>query len=497
MSLPTDISTALRLAGGLLLAPAAMAAATLPFCLAEGDGTALASFGALALVSLALAGLSRLVPRRREVRSVDAVAAVALAWLLIGGLCGVPLHLVARDAAPGSALASAYGPPLNALFEGMSGITSCGLTMADRPDLLPASVQWWRSLCEWVGGVGVVVTMLLLLDPAEHHEAFYRAEARSWRLDAPIRRTAVRIWSIFPVLTLLAVLGLRLAGESWWAAVNHGLTGIATGGFTIREDSFRSAPAAVQGVAMGAMLLGAVSFRAYSRIAVRRSPWWRSTQLRWLAGLLGGGLLVLLALKRWAGLDATALQIAFQWFSALGTCGFAGADPAAWPPAALLVLTAGMVVGGMAGSTTGGIKISRLAWLAKNIGRHLRVRLEGREAPTAYRFDGAAVDPGEARRRIGHAAILAGLWAAALVLGWSALLLLLPDDPPQHLLFEAASALGSVGLTTGVTDASLPATAKTTLIALMWLGRLEIVSALLLLLLPWRRDRTHDPEVKP
>ncbi|MFO7608879.1 MAG: potassium transporter TrkG [Candidatus Krumholzibacteriia bacterium] len=483
--MPTRIGTIVRLTGRLLLAPAAMALVTLPFCLVEGDLVALAAFGALIGICLALAGLARLVPQRQEADAADAVAAVALAWLLIGGLCGVPLAVLARAAPAGSELALAYGPAVNALFEGMSGITSCGLTVAARPDLLPASIQWWRSLCEWVGGVGVVVTMLLLLDPAEHADAFYRAEARTWRLDAPIRRTAVRIWSIFLALSAFSVLALKLAGETWWVAVNHGLTGIATGGFSIRADSFQGTPAAVQGVTMAIMVLGAISFRTYSRLVERERRWWRSTQLRWLGGLLAGGFLVLLGLRSLTALDATALQIGFQWVSALGTCGFASADLEGWSPAGLVLLMVGMVVGGMAGSTTGGIKVSRLVWLCKSAGRHLRRRLDERKEPAGYRFDGTEVDAKQARRRIRHAAVLAGLWIATLAGGWLVLLVVVPDHPPLHLLFEAASALGSVGLTTGATSAALPTAAKATLIVLMWLGRLEIISALLLVLLPW------------
>jgi len=484
---PPDFFAGIRLTGRLLVAPALMAVTALPFCLAEDDVTALTAFGALIALCLVLGGLAQLVPQKEDVGAADAISAVALAWLLIGGLCGIPFAVVAGAAPAGSELARAYGPPVNALFEGMSGITSCGLTLAARPDLLPASLQWWRSLCEWVGGVGVVVSMLLLLDPAEHHDAFYRAEARTWRLDAPVRRTAVRIWSIFLVLSAVSVLVLKLAGESWWGAVNHGMTGIATGGFSIRPDSFQSASVAVQGTAMAIMVLGALSFRTYSRIVDREPRWWRSTQLRWFTGLLAGGALTLLGLRSLGTFDTSVLQAGFQWVSALGTCGFASADLSHWSPAALVVLTFGMFVGGMAGSTTGGIKVSRLVWWAKNAGRFLRSRLDERESKAAHRFDGSDVDAQQARRRIRHAAMLSGLWIATLTTGWLMLLVILPDHPPLHLLFEAASALGSVGLTTGVTSTALPTGAKVTLIVLMWLGRLEIISALLLLLLPWRR----------
>lgn len=255
-----------------LVVPGAMALTAIPLCLVEKDTATLVAFSITAAAGLLAAGIFRLVPAKNEQSTHYAMATVALAWFAIGALCGLPLYLAARAAPAGSELVRAYGLGIDAFFEGMSGVTSCGLTLSSRPDLLPLSIQWWRSLCEWVGGVGVVVLMLVLIEPGEHHYAFYRAEARSWHLEDSLHKTALRIWTIFMGLSVCSVIGLRLAGAPWWEALNHGMTAIATGGFTIRASSFQDVAPSVQWTAMLFMAMGAFSFRTYHRLSVDRLP---------------------------------------------------------------------------------------------------------------------------------------------------------------------------------------------------------------------------------
>ena len=474
-------------AGRFLVVPGAMALTAIPLCLVEKNAAAMAAFSLTAATALIAAGIFRFVPVEKEQGTHCAMATVALAWLATGALCGLPLYLAAQATPADSELAKAYRSGINAFFEGMSGITSCGLTLSARPDLLPLSVQWWRSLCEWVGGVGVVVLMLVLIDPAEHHDAFYRAEARSWRLQDSLRKTALRIWSIFIGLSVLSVFGLRLAGAPWWEALNHGMTAIATGGFTVRAGSFQDVSPSVQWTAMLFMAMGAFSFRIYHRLLVDRLPPWRqSTQMRWLITLMLAGAAALSGIAHLEKIDATLTQTVFQWVSALGTCGFSAMDLSQWGSAAMLFLILGMVIGGASGSTTGGIKIARLVWLCKNAVKHLQNRLNDSAEPETYQFNGRTVETQKAVRRIRYAALLAGLWFVSLICGWIVLLLAMPTTLPMHLLFEAASALGSVGLSSGVTRPEMPAVAKGCLAFLMWIGRLEIISAVMLFTAPFR-----------
>ena len=476
----------IRQVGHFLFAPGVMALTALPYCLFEENNATFTAFAATAAICLTVAALLQLIPARKNQKTYTAMATVALVWLLMGVVCGLPLYLTAQLSPAGSEAARTYGTFINAFFEGMSGVTSCGLTLSARPDLLPSAIQWWRSLCEWVGGVGVVVLMLLLIEPAEHNYTFYRAEARQWRLkQTSLRHTAGRIWTIFAGLTVLSVIALHSTGAPWWEAVNHGMTAIATGGFTIRADSFQQVEAAVRFCAMLFMVLGVVSFRSYSRLLYDRVPPWRhATQIRWLAALLLAGGAAVVAVTRIEPHEVPIERALFQWVSALGTCGFSAVDLSGWGPAALVLLMLGMIVGGASGSTTGGIKIARVVWLCKNSVKHLQNRMRDSDTLESYRFNGQSVSSQEAIKRIRYAALLAGLWVVALTTGWLVMLLALPRATPVHLLFECASALGSVGLSTGITEAQMPAAAKLCLTMLMWLGRLEIISAVMLLTLP-------------
>jgi trk system potassium uptake protein TrkH len=265
------------------------------------------------------------------------------------------------------------------------------------------------------------------------------------------------------------------------------MTAIATGGFTIRAGSFRDVAPVVQWTAMLFMAMGAISFRTYHRLLVDRLPPWRqSTQMRWLITLILAGAAALAGITHLEKIDATRTQTIFQWISALGTCGFSAADLSQWGPAAMLLLILGMVIGGASGSTAGGIKITRLVWLCKNAVNHLRNRMSDSDQPGTYRFNGREVEPEKAVQRIRYAALLAGLWCVGLIGGWLALLLAMPAAPPMHLFFEAASALGSVGLSSGVTRPEMPDAAKGGLAFLMWIGRLEIISAVMLFTAPLR-----------
>jgi trk system potassium uptake protein TrkH len=474
--------------GQWLLVPGWMAAVTLPFCLMDKSWPLACTFGLTALLGLLIGFGGRCLRGTEKQTAGNAMASVALGWLLVAVFCGLPLYLSAQWMPSSSEVSKAYGSGINAFFEGMSGITSCGLTLSSSPDQLPMAVQWWRSLCEWVGGVGVVVMVLLLLAPTEHAYDFYRAEARSWQLGDSLKRTVLRIWVIFGGLTVFSILAMRWSGASWWEAVNHGMTAISTGGFSIKQDSFQSVPIASQVVAMVFMLLGGISFKLYHSIFFQRKWSWRkSTQLRGYLGLLMSGGFILWGIFLQIDNEKSVTTVLFQWISALGTCGFSAVDLSRWSAASLLILLVGMCIGGAAGSTTGGIKISRFVWIIKFMSRRMSERFRNRELPDFYLFDGKEMECDEARKRIRYALLLTSFWSLSLLFGWMLLLIVMPEQPPIHLLFEAVSALGSVGLTTGVTQADMPTSAKACLIGFMWLGRLEFVSVFMLVLLPLKR----------
>lgn len=219
------------------------------------------------------------------------------------------------------------------------------------------------------------------------------------------------------------------------------MTGIATGGFTVTDDSFAGYGTGTQLVALVVITVGAVSFVAHHLLVVERDlrAWWRFTPTRaqivwWAVGLAG------------------------------------------WGPLLLPVLIIAMVVGAPSGSTGGGLKLDRPVWLLKDV--LSRVRGTPRD-PAPLTWDGGPVEPEARHRSVRHAGEMLGLWLLTLAVGtvalsWSS------GVRDWTVLFDAASALSNVGLDPGVVDGDLRPAGKLLVTGLMYLGRLELLAALVL-----------------
>jgi trk system potassium uptake protein TrkH len=185
-----------------------------------------------------------------------------------------------------------------------------------------------------------------------------------------------------------------------------------------------------------------------------------------------------------------ALASVFQWTSALCTAGFQSVDLASWSEGARLLLVVAMVLGGAAGSTCGGIKLSRVYLLYKGVvWRFRRIGLSRHEI-LRRELDGHGIPPQRAVRAVEDAAMLAVAWMVVLLLGTLVLLHHAPPGTPAgSVLLEAASAQGNVGLSSGLTGPEMPAGGKIVLMVLMWAGRLEILPAMVLLVPAITRGR--------
>jgi trk system potassium uptake protein TrkH len=181
----------------------------------------------------------------------DAMVTAATAWALVGVLGGLPLLLIAwtiqidpfpvwANTPPMDATTAVFLHPLDAVFESMSGFTGTGLTMAAVEEQLPRSMHWWRSFIEWVGGVGVIVLTVAILrrgGGSSGSYTLYESEARSEKIHPSIVTTVQEIWKIFVGLTVASIVLFFLVGMPLWDAINHAMTGIATGGFSVHAAS--------------------------------------------------------------------------------------------------------------------------------------------------------------------------------------------------------------------------------------------------------------------
>lgn len=478
----------LRDVGAFIHLPAVLSVPALIVCILADEAALAPGFLVCGLVSLGLGQALHRLNHADEASSLSgSMITVAGVWLITGLLCAIPFAWWGRTSGAAVPEFAAFGGFWTALFEAMSGITSTGLTMAADESLLPHAIQWWRSTLEWSGGIGVVVLALAFIKPTEVRKELFSAEARESRIRPTFYATAKDIWWVYCGLTALAVGGFLAVGMPWWEAVNHGLTGIATGGFSITSGSFADYGVAIRVVGIVIMLLGSLSFRIHVA-AVRRE--WKTVLddrvTRTLAGLFAGGLVAIWALDALTPGAPAFVDLAFQWASALGTCGFSSAPIETWATPVVLVLILGMFIGGAGGSTTGGIKVDRAILVALGPIWNIRRRISTRHGVQYYVIDGEKVAEREALGRYRGAVSLVSLYVGSILAGTFLLLLVLGSEfAPYQVLFEAVSAISNVGLSQGITDAGLPWVAKAVLIGLMWMGRLEIIAVLILIGIPW------------
>ena len=474
--------------GVFLHVPGVMAIASLPVCLGWEEYYAIIPFIVCALVSLGIGQLLyRLSSDAEPSRTKYAMITVAFAWFLVP-LCGaIPFILIAANLSTDAGTPITileFQKPWNAIFESFSGFTSTGLSMAMSPSALPRSFQWWRSFIEWVGGVGVIVLVLSLLEPSTDSYQLYSSEGRDKQIALTVQATVQKIWWIYLLYTVASIVLFRVVGMPWWEALNHALTGIATGGFSVRDDSIGAYSPVIQMAVIVVMIAGAISFPTHYRLLRDRrlSALWEDSQHRALWILLALGI-VLLWLANFVGSNSPYwLASVFQWASALGTCGFNTVTVGRWSEGAKLLLSVGMIIGGAAGSTVGGIKLLRAVSLYKAVvWRFQRISLKPHQM-MRYELDGKVLSEAEATRRIEAATVLTLLWVGLILIGTFILLqVVLPIYSLSDVIFEVASALGSVGLSTGITHPDLAWLGKLILIVFMWMGRLEIIPVLLLI----------------
>ncbi|WP_458190801.1 TrkH family potassium uptake protein [Haladaptatus sp. NG-WS-4] len=441
----------------------------------------------------------------------------ASGWFSVGIFGSLPFLLIAwivQLGVPGfttpaqTATLAAFTEPLNAIFESMSGFTGTGLTMTDNEEVLPRTLQWWRTFTEWVGGVGVIVlTTAILSRPGSGSLTLYESEARSEKIHPSIVSTVRTIWWIFILFTFVSILALWLAGMPIWGAINHGMTGLATGGFSITDNSIATYDSAlIDFVLIPIMLLGSIAFPVHYLILqgdIRN--FYSDLQTRWVFGYMGIGSALLWSFLYYAGPYETpfaALRYGlFQFVSAATCTGFQTAVDSTtvalgrWPSYAQLTVTFGMFVGGAAGSTAGGIKLIRGLTLAKGIRYQIADVFYPETAVRRLKINGRRLNEKEASREFMEAAIIVVLWITFLVVGTFILLLTLPSGEYSlaNVMFEVASAQGNVGLSSGITGSeSLPAIGKITFLFHMWIGRLEIIPVLVMLRTIFKRGGLYQ-----
>ncbi|ALL00234.1 Trk-type K+ transport system, membrane component [Pyrodictium delaneyi] len=413
----------------------------------------------------------------RSLSKEETLILVGFSWLTTPLLSAIPVSY-------------ALGVPLiDAWFESVSGFTTTGLSVfngAVDPDYnvyipsveeLPLSILWWRAVTEWLGGFGIVVMFYVFarLGGLPAHLVGF-AEGRFERLEPSIAKSIQALMALYLFLTITGAILLYIAGMTPADAVYHSMTGIATGGFSTHSESVGFYNSViVEAAAIIVMALGAANFADLYAL-VKGIPRRFSREIESFIAVALLSIFVgtaILYITGWT-LYHPLREAAFDVVTALSGTGFGISDLSKAPEAWKAFLVPLMLIGGSAFSTTGGIKQYRLMVLAKNIVWMVTETVYGTGRITVRRVGGYAITESELRRVM----TIVTLFTLTHMGGTLALMLLIPGCSLADAAFEAASALGTVGLSVGITSAAATWQVKAVLMVLMTLGRLEIAGFL-------------------
>ena len=448
----------------------------LPFFTALLHRENTAAFAVSALLCLAVGlPLSHLRTEKTRLQNRDGFACVALGWVALSAFGALPYVL------------SGCCGYVDALFETISGFTTTGASIFSAPAELPRGVQLWRAMTQWLGGMGVLVLLLALLPKlGEGSVNLMKAESPgpiSTKLLPRTNDTAKILYVIYIVLTVLETLALRIARMPWFDAVTTALTTISTGGFSIRNESIAYYQSeAIVWIVCFFMFVAAINFSLLFMFATGR---WRdvirSEELRVYTLLVLGSTALIaldLVLRGGHGSYRAVSESAFQVLSLISTSGFATADFALWPAFSQSILLLVMFTGGCAGSTAGGLKLSRIVLLFKSVKRELRRILHTREV-RPITLDGQRVEESTLSSvSIFFFLYLVILLLCSTVVSLDGLNFVESFSAALTMISNVGPGLGALGPTCNF--GVLSALSKLALSFTMLLGRLEIMPLLVL-----------------
>lgn len=503
---PNPIWASVRGIGGIILVGAGTMVASAVTGLLYAEWWAVTwlalSAGVTAAAGLGLRQLGR-IPTDFDVR--DAMTTAGAGWLAIAIFGALPF-LLSAHLTPETVIAS-YIPtgsdattssllhfrdPVHALFESMSGWTTTGLTMSVAEPTLPHALLMYRSLMQWIGGAGIIVLALTVFHQHAGIQGFflYQAETRQHRLRPSIVETARRVWRVYVVVTIalavylfaatLVVLPDYSTGKALFDAVNHAMTGQATGGFSTLDDSIAGyGSPAMEWIHLLPMVSGAIALPVHYLAIIDRKPltYVRDLQNRAMfAALAVGSTVVTLGLVGVSGDTDPFRHGIFQFFSALTGTGWQTSAVSDWPAHAALIVVIGMIIGGAAGSTVGGIKLLRAIYLVRGAWWRIQQVSEPPSAVKVFRLGDRTLPRDAFEAEAGRAAGFLFLWLTGLAISVLLMSSVLEGEfTLANIIFEAASAQDTVGLSTGLTGPDMPRSVELTFILQMWLGRLEII----------------------
>lgn len=460
----------IMLEGFLLLIPLAVS-------LYYGEGKAANAFLITALAALAVGAVLTLFNRRgdRTLFAKSGFVTVALSWAALALIGALPFVLCGEI--------PSY---VDAVFETVSGFTTTGATILQNPGVLSRGVLFWRSFTHWMGGMGVIVLMLAIL-PAESGRSIHILRAESpgptvGKMVPRLRDTARILYLIYLGLTVLLVAFLLCGGMPLFDSVLHAFGTAGTGGFGMKADSIASYSPYLQWVITVFMLIFGVNFNLYYLLLLRRFKSVLKSGELWCYLAIVAVSAVLIGVNIFSLYDSvgeTVRHAVFQVSSVITTTGYTTTNFGEWSEFSKTVLLILMLIGGCAGSTAGGLKVSRVILLFKTAARDLKKMIHPRSVGVVQ-MSGKRVDDQTTNA-------VTSYFVVYMVLLLTVFLLLSLDSFSMETNLSAAfSCFNNVGPGLGAVDAASSYAgysdfSKIVLAVAMLFGRLEIYPVLFML----------------
>lgn len=472
--------------GLLVLLNGAFMMLCIPFSLHFKDGDLiplLKSGGITMLVGYVTFALTR-KNRSKDLKKKDGYLIVTLGWLTMSAFGTLPYLL-----------SGSIPDFTDAFFETISGFTTTGATILTDIESIDKGVLFWRSLTQWIGGMGIIVLAVAILPILGiGGMQLFVAEAPGItpdKLKPRITETAKRLWLIYVGLTLTEMILLWAGGMTFYDAINHALTTMATGGFSTKNASiaYYQSPFIQYVITLFMFLAGTNFTLTYFGLHGKFLTVYRNEEFRFYASFC----LILTVICSVSvfthgdqGLEKSFRDGLFQVISIITTTGYVTADYSQWASSIVILMFVMMFIGASAGSTAGGVKIVRHIVLIKNSILELKRQLHP-SAIIPVRLNKKAVHRDITFNILAFIMIYISIFAVgSVIMGWIGSDFLTAVGSVATCLGNIGPGLGDVGPVDNF--AAIPDTGKWFLSFLMLLGRLELFTVLILLT-PyfWRR----------
>jgi len=462
-----------------------MVAAIIAFYFEESSGDSILVSSAITLICGTILRLFGIESSERSIGKRESFLVVSLSWIILSFFGMLPYYL------------SGTIPDIsNAYFETMSGFTTTGSTIILDIDVVPKGLLFWRSMTQWIGGIGIIVFALALLPIlGGNASVLYDAEVTGIthdRFRPRITQVAKRLWFIYILITFVLIILLWAGPMNFFDSICHALCTISTGGYSTKQASIAYWDSAyVEYVIALFMFIGGINFSLiYFSLKGKPKKLLKDEEFRWYFTICISFVLFVAASLYFSGqlkdVEYAFRTSLFQIISVLTTTGFATVDYMNWGPFYSLVICLLMLFCACAGSTSGGVKIVRIIILSKNAVNEFKRQVHP-NAILPVRLNGSVI-PIEIVTKI-----LAFIFLYLTILIISFLILSFSGMGFEESVGSAISCMGNVGPGLGSVGpsghfADIPVFSKWYLSFLMLTGRLELFTVLSLFMPAfWKR----------